>query len=199
MARDDWRLRVELAEAGTGGLLERLGLWDSDAHELAGELKDHRLAVTEDDGTVFVYASSSLELEQARQVIENELAELDAQPEQIVSEHWLAGEDRWDSDAPAPDSDAQVLAEGYAPWEVRIPCATHQAARELADKLEADGYGIVRRWRFVIAGCASQQQANELAARVHGTVEPGGQLVWESTPGNPFAVFGGLGDAGGPI
>jgi len=199
VARDDWRLRVELAEAGTGGLLERLGLWDSDAHELAGELKDHRLAVTEDDGTVFVYASSSLELEQARQVIENELAELDAQPEQIVSEHWLAGEDRWDSDAPAPDSDAQVLAEGYAPWEVRIPCATHQAARELADKLEADGYGIVRRWRFVIAGCASQQQANELAARVHGTVEPGGQLVWESTPGNPFAVFGGLGDAGGPI
>jgi hypothetical protein len=199
VARDDWRLRVELAEAGTGGLLERLGLWDSDAHELAGELKDHRLAVTEHDGTVFVYASSSLELEQARQVIENELAELDAQPEQIVSEHWLAAEDRWDSDAPAPDSDAQVLAEGYAPWEVRIPCPTHQAARELADTLEAAGYGIVRRWRFVIAGCASQEQANELAARVHGTVEPGGQLVWESTSGNPFAVFGGLGDAGGPI
>jgi len=199
VARDDWRLRVELAEAGAGGLLERLGLWDSDAHDLAGELKDHRLAVTEDDGTVFVYASSSLELEQAKQVIQSELAELGAQPEQIVTEHWLDDEDRWDDDAPTPDLDAQVLAEGYAPWEVRIPCATHHAARELADQLEAEGYGIVRRWRFVIAGCASQNQANELATRMHGTVEPGGELVWETAPANPFAVFGGLGDAGGPI
>lgn len=199
MARDDWRLRVELAGAGTGGLLERLGLWDSDANDLAKELKDHRLAVTEDDGTVFVYASSSLELEQAKQVIQGELAELGAQPEQIATEHWLDDEDRWDDDAPAPDLDAQVLAGGYAPWEVRIPCDTHHAARELADQLEAEGYGIVRRWRFVIAGCASQTQANELAERVHGTVEPGGELVWESSPGNPFAVFGGLGDAGGPI
>lgn len=199
MARDDWRLRVELAEAGTGGLLERLGMWDSAAHDLADELKDRRLAVTEDDGTVFVYASSPHELEQARGVIQSELAELGVQPERIATEHWLDAEDRWDDDAPAPDLDEQVLAEGYAPWEVRIPCATHHAARELADELGAEGYGIVRRWRFVIAGCASQSQANELAARVHGTVEPGGELVWETAPANPFAVFGGLGDAGGPI
>ena len=38
-----------------------------------------------------------------------------------------------------------------------------------------------------------------LAARVHGEVEPGGELVWETVPGNPFAVFGGLGGSGTPI
>jgi hypothetical protein len=52
----------------------------------------------------------------------------------------------------------------------------------------------VRRWRYVIAGTESRQQAEELAARVQGEVEPGGELVWEVAPANPFALFlGGLG------
>jgi hypothetical protein len=57
----------------------------------------------------------------------------------------------------------------------------------------------VRRWSFVIAGCASEEQARELADRLHGEVESGGELVWEGMPGNPFAIFGGFGDTGGPI
>jgi hypothetical protein len=199
VARDDWRLRIELAEGGTRGLLEQLGPFESDARELAGELRDHRLAVTEDDGTVFVYASSSLELEPARRVIEQELHELGARTEAILTEHWLHDEERWDDDPAAPDPDSEVLAEGYAPWEVRIPCPDHRSARQLADRLEREGYGVVRRWTYVIAGCASREQAEELAARLQGEVEPGGALVWESSPSNPFAVFGGMGDAGGPI
>jgi hypothetical protein len=199
MARDDWRLRIELADDDASGLLGRLGLWESDARELAHDLKDRRLAVTRDDDTVFVYASSSLELERARAVIEEELAGLDAAPERIVVEHWLAGEERWDDDPTGVDVDEEVLAEGYAPWEVRVRARDHEAARALADQLEGEGYGVVRRWHLVIAGCASREQAEELAARVHGTVEAGGELVWETMPGNPFAVFGGIGDVGGPI
>jgi hypothetical protein len=45
----------------------------------------------------------------------------------------------------------------------------------------------------VIAGTADREQAVELAKRVHGQVEPGGELVYEVQPSNPFAVFGGLG------
>lgn len=191
MTRDDWRLRIDLGEAGTGGLLGRLGLWESDARELAHELKDRRLAVTEDDGTVFVYAGSSLELEQAKKVIEAELAEIDTQPQAIVTEHWLDREERWDDDAPGSDPDTRLLARGFAPWEVRIPAEDHRAARELADRLESEGYGVVRRWSFVIAGCATEEQARELASRLHGEVELGGELVWEAVGPNPFAVFGG--------
>jgi hypothetical protein len=199
MARDDWRLRIELADDAASGLLGRLGVWESEARELAHDLKDRRLAVTRDDDTVFVYASSSLELEQARAVIDQELAELDAAPQRLVVEHWLADEGRWDDDPTEVDVDGEVLAEGYAPWEVRVRAQDHDAARALADELEAEGYGVVRRWQLVIAGCASREQAEALAARVHGTVEAGGELVWETMPGNPFAVFGGIGDAGGPI
>ena len=43
------------------------------------------------------------------------------------------------------------------------------------------------------------EDADALAARVHGEVEPGGGLVWETVPGNPFAVFGGLGGSGTPV
>jgi len=199
MARDDWRLRIKLTEPERKDLLGRLHLWEAEARELARELKQRRLAVTEQDDVVFVYASSSLELEQARAVIEQELDEIGAQPTSMVVEHWLAKEERWDDDAADDTVEAEILAEGYAPWEVRIPASSHEAAQRLARELTREGYGVVRRYRYVIAGCGSREEAEALAQRLHGQVEAGGELVWETMPGNPFAVFGGLGDAGGPI
>jgi hypothetical protein len=196
MAQDDWRLRIELESPE--GLLERLGIADSDADELADELRDHRLAVSKDGDTVFVYADSALALEGARRLIDRELADLGVRGD-VRAEHWLRAEDRWDDDPPAPDIDDELLAEGHAPWEVRIPCESHDAARALADRLEQDGYGVVRRWRFVIAGCSSREEADALAARLHGVVEPGGALVWE-TGRNPFALFlSGLGGSSTPL
>ena len=194
MASDDWRLRIELAQEHKGGLLGRLGLRDSEAEELAAELRDLKLAVTEEDGTLHVYAGSSLELERARGLIERELDELGAQPDSITTEHWLAAEERWDGAEPEPDYEEELVSEGFAPWEVRIPAKDHKAAAELADRLEAEGYGVVRRWNFVIAGCADEEQARALAKRLHGEVGAGGEMVYESLPGNPFAFFGGLAD-----
>ena len=132
MARDDWRLRIELAGEAASGLLGRLGLWESDARELAHDLKDRRLAVTRDDDTVFVYASSSLELEQARAVIDQELAELDAAPQRVALEHWLSDEERWNNDPTSLDVEGEVLAEGYAPWEVRVRVSDRESAQALA-------------------------------------------------------------------
>jgi len=66
-------------------------------------------------------------------------------------------------------------------------------AAKLADELEQEGYDVSRRWRYLIVGAASEEQARELARRGHGEVEPGGEVVWEVAPQNPFALFGGLG------
>ena len=199
MAHDDWRLRIELDEDAAGGLLQRLGLLGSEARALARELADDRLAVTLEGRTMFVYADSSLQLEKARAAIDEEMAQLEIEPDAVVTEHWLGSEARWD-DEPAPDTiEAETLKAGYAPWEVRIPCASHQEARELAAQLENEGYGVVRRFTYVIAGTATREQATELAAKFHGEAEPGGELVWNVSPGNPFAIFGGLGGAGTPI
>jgi hypothetical protein len=196
VADDDWRLRIEFDE-GARGLLARLS--DTDADHLAEELESERLAVSHDEDTVFVYAGSQAQLERARPAIDAEIRALALEPREVVSEHWLDDEDRWDSEPPGETLEEETADAGYAPWEVRIPCRSHREARELADRLEGEGLGVVRRWSYVIAGVATREQAEELAARLHGAVEPGGELVWEATPGNPFAVFGGLGSDGTPL
>jgi hypothetical protein len=198
VANDDWRLRIEVEDA-TSGFLDRIGLLDTDARDLARELKHERLAVTRDGDTIFVYASSAAQLEEARKLLDAELAELGLERVAIVSEHWLADEDRWDDEPEPPSVEEEALSEGYAPWEVRVECASHEEARRLAEQLESEGYGVVRRWSYVIAGTETEAEARELARRVHGEAEPGGELVWEVAPGNPFAIFGGLGGSGTPF
>jgi hypothetical protein len=195
VANDDWRLRIELGDEGARGLLGRLGVLDTDADVLARELASERLAATRDYDTVFVYAASRAQLELARPAIERELGELGIEPRESVVEQWLDDDDRWDTEPEGETVEEETVAAGYAPWEVRVPCRSHGEARELADRLEAEGYGVVRRWSYVIAGTATREEADELARRLHGEVEPGGELVYETTPGNPFAVFGGLGSA----
>jgi len=195
MARDDWRLRIELEEEEhASSFLERLGLdLSSEARELANDLKDRRLAVSREADVVFVYAATRSEIDKAQAIVEAELKELGLGARSIAVEHWLHEQDRWDDEAPGPDIEEEVLAHGYAPWEVRVECDSLEAAHEVAERLESEGYGVVRNFRYVIAGTASREQAEELAKRVHGDVEPGGELVWEAVPQNPFAIFGGLG------
>jgi hypothetical protein len=199
--RDDWRIRIEVAEDHAPGLLERLGLDLSDeARELAKDLEGRRLAVSRNDDVVFVYAGSAGEAERARAIVEAELRAAEVESSVSAVEHWLDGEQRWDDEPRQADElDEEALEHGYAPWEVRVETATPEAADTLADRLEAEGRGVVRRHTYVLVGAASEEEARELARRLHGEVEAGGELVYESVPTNPFAVFGGLGGTGTPL
>jgi hypothetical protein len=195
MAQEDWRLRIELGEEGAHGLLGQLGLLDTDADELTRGLRNERLAVTRDADTVFVYANSQAQLERAQPAIDAKLAVLGLAPESVKREHWLEAEERWDDEPAGETFEEETADHGYAPWEVRIPCRSHAEAKELAARLAADGYGVVRRWSYLIAGTETREQADELAQSLHGQVEAGGELVWETLPSNPFAIFGGLASA----
>src|SRR2546423_326766 len=89
---------------------------------------------------------------------------------------------------------------GLLGWlgEVRVELPGHDETSDLADRLEREGIPIVRRWRYLLAGAASEADARELAERLRreapaGTrveVEAGGEMVWEVTTQNPFAIFG---------
>jgi hypothetical protein len=195
MADDDWRIRIEVQEEGHAtGLLERLaGDLDSEARELAQDLKARRLAVSRHDDTVFVYAATRAEAEQAHSVIEAELRKQGLAARTSAIEHWLDEEDRWDDEPPGETWEEEELERGFAPWEVRVECASRQEARELAERLEAEGHKPERRFQYLIVGTASREDADALAARLHGEVEAGGEVVRETSPANPFAVFGGLG------
>jgi outer membrane murein-binding lipoprotein Lpp len=196
---DDWRIRIELPDEHAGGLLDRLGLeLSGEAAELAAELEQKRLAVSRDDEQVFVYAASQPEAARASGLIDAVLREHGLEAKRSRIEHWLEDEERWDSDPPDETWEEDALERGYAPWEVRVELPSHREAAELADRLEAEGYPVERRWRYLIAGASSREDAEQLAERVHGEVEAGGGVVWETVPGNPFAVFGGLAGSGTP-
>jgi hypothetical protein len=196
---DDWRIRIELGDDHAGGLLDRLGLeLGGEARDVARELAQRRLAVSRDGDDVFVYAASQPEAARASEVIDAVLREHGLEARQSSIEHWLDDEDRWDSDPPDEGWEEDAVDRGYAPWEVRVELASRHEAAELADRLEGEGYSVERRWQYLIVGTATREDAERLAERVHGEVEPGGEIVWETVPGNPFAVFGGLGGSGTP-
>ncbi|MDP9232507.1 MAG: SPOR domain-containing protein [Actinomycetota bacterium] len=192
---DNWRIRIELPEeTNPGTLLDRLGLdlGSDEARRLAKELEGHRLAVSRDDDVIFVYTDLQAAAERARQIVEAELADEGIAAE-IQVERWLPDEERWSGEPPQETWEEEEVRRGYAPWEVRVELDSHAEADELADTLEQEGYDVVRRWRYLIVGAASEEEARALARRVHGEVEPGGEVVWEVAPQNPFALFGGLG------
>jgi hypothetical protein len=201
MANDDWRIRVHVPERGHAhGLLDRLrSELHGETRDLARELEQRRLVVSYDEDDVFVYAGSRSDADAARTVVESLVREHELEAEVGPVEQWLRDDERWDHELPDEGVDEDLLERGFAPWQVRIECATHEEAVELADRLEAEGWGVTRRWKYVVAGVESEEEARELAKRFHGEVEIGGELLWETMPGNPFAVFGGLGSAGTPF
>ena len=198
---DDWRIRIDLEEEHAEGLLERLGLdLGSESRKLAEELTGRRLVVSRDDDTLFVYAGAKEEAERARAVIETQLREDGAHARVGPIEHWLADEDRWDDEPPQEfEAEREVLGEGLSPWEVRLETSSPEEAEALAGKLTAEGYSVVRRYKFVLVGAESEEAAQELAKRLHGEAEASGELVYETLPQNPFVIFGGLGGSGTPL
>ncbi len=190
MAADDFRVRITCEDAE--GLLENLHLASTDAEELADALKGRRLAVTRDDDTVFVYTETRAQAEAVVPFVEGH--------GEFVIEHWLADEERWDDEPTHPSSDEDLIERGYAPWEVHVECESVDAARALEKELEAEGYAATRSFKYVIAGTETREEAVALAERFHGEAEPGGELVWEVAPQNPFArILGGLGSSGTPL
>ena len=198
---DDWRIKIDVAEEHAHGFLDRIGVeLGSEARELAKELEGRRLVVSRDDETIFVYASSRGEAEHARAIVEAELREVGARVTVSQVEHWLADEERWDDEPPEEyEPEEEVREHGGWPWEVRVEKASTNEAVQLARRLEGEGFGVAQRERYVLVGAASEEDARELAAQLHGEFEAAPDLIHEVLPDNPFAVFGGLGGDATPV
>jgi hypothetical protein len=211
---DDWRLRVDLGKPDDA--LELKGYLE--AAELEHELADtfgERLVVSYDNAEVFCYAGSRQQAERAERLIRARARERGWQIETELTRWHPVAEEWQDPDKPLPASSAQREAEheelieqehaeeqrsGYLDWEVRVQLGSHHDAVELADKLEAEGIPVVRRWRFLVIGAPDQDAANALAERVRAESPPGSivtpegsyPMVWASDPRRWFSFFGGL-------
>jgi hypothetical protein len=212
---DDWRLRVEFHEDGIAhALSERLNAAEIE-HDLEKSF-ENRVIVSVDGAEVFAYAGTREQAERAEQLIRKVAAEHDWTLETELT-HWHPTSEQWeDPDLPLPQTDADRLAEhavlmereraesvsqGYPEYEVRIQCRSHEETVELAEHLRANGLPAVHRWRYLLLGAVNEESADELAVRVRGlapegssvTVEASARALADGTPGNPFAILGGLG------
>jgi hypothetical protein len=212
---DDWRVTIDFDDEGDGTQftewLAAVQLESEERHQLGD-----RVVVSRDGPRVFLYADSE---EQARSVYQTAQARIETEGRAAITalERWHPVEQAWkDASVPLPQSEPEARAEherlqdreaaeslekGRAEWEVRIELPTHEDTVALAELLESEGVPVVRRHTFLLAGALNEDDARALAKRLeteapHGArieVEPGGGLVWEVAPENPFAVFGGLG------
>jgi hypothetical protein len=212
---DDWRITVDFDDEGDGTQLVE---WLS-ARRFASEERDQlrgRVAVSRDGARVFLYADTE-ELARDADGVVRSLLSSEGLGARIALERWHPVEQDWhDAGIPLPQTDdeiraehelqqereaAQSLASGEAEWEVRVSLPSREATDELADQLEREGIPVTRRSTFLLVGAVNQDEAQALAERLQTEapegaeihVEPGGAMVWQVSPQNPFAVFGGLG------
>jgi len=210
---DDWRLTATAKTEGIQHLLQRLR--EHEVEEDARRRLGGRVAVSADGDNVFAYADSSEAIHEAERIIGELLHERGVEAETSIH-RWHELEERWEDEAvPLPQTDAERDAErrrleaddsadsrdrGRALWEVRLELPTHAETRALARRLEQEGVPVTTRWTYLLVGAENEDAANELAERLKreapaaATVqaEPSIEMVAESDPGNPFAVFGGL-------
>jgi hypothetical protein len=211
---DDWRVTVELPGEDEA---RELAQWLHDLH-LDGAQRarlGNRVAVSRDDSVIFLYADNEEPAREAARLVQARIGHPAAGS--VTLTRWHPVEQNWeDADVPLPTTEheldaerdrqqdreaAESLASGHGAWEVRVELPHHTATEELADQLEADGLPVTRRFTFLLVGAVNEDEAHALAERIAEEapagarieVEPGGQMAWEVTPGNPFAVFGGLG------
>jgi hypothetical protein len=214
---DDFRIKVEFEDEGNilhFGRSLREREFEKELREQLGE----GVIVTRDGPQVFLYASTLEQAGAAQKAVQQTLDQHETKATVSPVERWHPVEERWeDASVPLPRSGAEVAAErerqereeaadtqrlGYAEWEVRVDLPAHRDAVELAERLEAEGVApVVRRWKYLLIGAATDEQARALAERIRAEApegaevkaEPSAAIGWELTGQNPFAAFGGFG------
>jgi hypothetical protein len=205
VADDDWRVTVTLHdEAHVGRALQSLR-----EHEVEDDVRrrlGHRVAVSADGPRVLVYAGTEDAAREADQVVRQVMAQRGLGAD-FALDRWHPVEEEWhDADVPMPQTDEQrqaehqrleadetreSLATGHARWEVRVELPSHHDAVALADRLQAEGRPVIRRWKFLVLGANDEDDARDLA-RVIKQEAPAAASVQteEAGPLLPFAQYG---------
>lgn len=184
---DEWRVEVELEDLdGLQDMLATRDLDDEARQRLGG-----RVIVTRDAERIFIYAGS----EEAAREAEREVSELCASEGlrcEIRVTRWHPVEEAWkDASIPLPQTPEEIEAErarnleaeeremreqGEPDWEVRVELPHHRETVELAGRLASEGLDVTRRWRYLLVGAATEEQAKELAERIRAEA-PGGAAI----------------------
>lgn len=210
---DDWRLQIDFIETHFADALhDRLDAEELE-HDLSRAFQD-RVIVSNDGTTVFLYAGDREQAEKAQKLVERVTAE-EEEEVRLSFTRWHPEAEEWrPADEPLPQ-DVEDRAAEHArrvarerreseangpEYEVRIDLPSHSDARELVERLDAEGLPSVHRWKYVLVGATDEDSANALAERIRGEVPAGSSVAVEGTWSeayaerlrSPFWFLGGL-------
>ena len=202
---NDWRLTVRLSDDEQAGHAVR----HLSSHQVETEVQRRlggRVVVGTDGGDgLFLYARSRDAATAARDSVQPLLASNGIQAE-FTLDRWHPVAEDWEPadialPVTGPDVDAErqrldaeetseSLASGVALFEVRVQLPAHHDAVALADRLRADGYEVVRRWRFLVVGADNEDQADQFAAAIRQQAPAGAVVSTEEVgPARPYTAF----------
>ena len=202
-SRDEWRVEVDLdrdEHADTlSGALHDLQL-DDEARKLLGG----SVIVTRDGQFIFVYAWHEESAQEAERVVKHIMED-----EQLVGQVHLmrwhpVAEDWKDAKEPLPDDEASALEEmreneaqgtreaGYGayPWEVVIEMPHVRGTHDLAEQLRLEGLPVKRRFRYLLVGATTEDDATELGKRLEDEAPEGARVGVRGNPDDmPLPAF----------
>jgi hypothetical protein len=202
---NDWRVTVRLHQGGqVSKAAEHLS-----AHQVEDEVRRKlggKVMVGADGGSeLFLYTAAYDAAVAAQQSVADALSGHGLSATFTI-ERWHPIEEEWEpADAAMPTTAAQIEKErkrldaeetsesralGIALFEIRVQLPTHRDSVALATRLQAEGYPVVRRWRFLVVGANNADQAEEFAARIRQEVPAGAEVsIEEVGPSRPYTVF----------
>lgn len=209
---DDWRVTVEL-EGETHGRRLKQAMRDLDLpHEAHARVGSH-VVVSHDGPHVFLYTDSNEHASALEQMVRPLLTEHDLEAEVAIS-RWHPVEERWEDagvELPSSAEDvateeqrrddaerAESRAQGHPEWELQIVLPSRQQADEFAQRLEAEGFSVARRWQALLIATETEDDARKLAERLRGEAPEGTQFGLEldedevASRVNPYGFLGGI-------
>jgi hypothetical protein len=202
---NDYRVTVQLHQAGHAGRASAALSGHGVEREVQERLGGKVMVGTDGGDELFLYTHTKDAAATAQQSVGALLASHGLQADYSV-QRWHPIAEEWEAaDIGLPDTPAEVKAEhqeldaeetkeslaaGVALFEVRVQLPSHHDAVALAERLKAEGYSVVRRWRFLVVGANNEDQAAEFAARIKPEVPAGAVITTEEVgPARPYTVF----------
>jgi hypothetical protein len=201
----DWRVTVGLHQSGRAGHAAASLSNHTVEREVHKRLGGRVIVGTDGHNDLYLYTHTRDAAAAARQSVSELLAGQGIQADYTI-ERWHPVAEQWDpADEPLPDTAAEIAAErssldaeetaeslesGVALFEVRVQVPRHHEAVALAERLAAENYSVVRRWRFLVVGANNADQAKEFAAKIRQEAPADAVVTTEEVgPSRPYTVF----------
>ncbi len=193
---NDWRVTVTLhASEHVQQAKQHLTTRDVE-YDVHGRLGSHVVVGEGDGNELYFYTDSKDAAAAASHEVADLLDGLGFKADFAVHRWHPVAEDWEPADVALPDTPAAIAAErqrldaeetseslasGRADFEIRVELRSHHDAVALAARLTAEGYTVVRRWKFLIVAANNVDQAAEFAAKVQQEAPAGAKVSTEET------------------